>query len=58
MRVLDEQEIEQVSGGIVPIIGAVIAAIGHFTARGVITSFAGRAGVVLATYEVAKWADR
>ena len=58
MRELTDEEVEQVDGGFVPILGAVIAAIGHFTARSAITSFAGRAGAIMATYEIAKWADK
>jgi lactobin A/cerein 7B family class IIb bacteriocin len=58
MRELTDEEVEQVDGGFAPIIGAVIAAVGHFTARSALTSFAGRVGAIMATYEIAKWAHK
>ena len=58
MRQLTEIEVEQVSGGFLPIIGAVISVVGHFGARTLLGSLAGRAGLIFATYELAKMVKR
>jgi len=58
IRELSDAEINAVSGGIVPVIGAVVSAIGHFTARTALTSYAGRVGFGVGVYELAKWVDQ
>ena len=50
---LTEEEIKIASGGIAPIIGLGVAAVGHFTARTMLTALAGRIGLGLAVYDVA-----
>ncbi|MBL4682148.1 MAG: class IIb bacteriocin, lactobin A/cerein 7B family [Pseudomonadales bacterium] len=58
LRELSMTELEQVSGGILPVLGAVVAAIGHFTARTVLTSFTGRIGLGLTVYQLAVYTKR
>jgi len=58
LRELSMAELEQVSGGILPVLGAVLAAIGHFTARSVIGSFAGRISFGLSVYQLAVYTKR
>lgn len=54
IKELTEEEISQVHGGIAPVIGAIVTAIGHFGARTLVQSTAGRVSLGLFTYETAK----
>jgi len=53
IRELNDQEIEQVSGGLLPVVSGIIAAAGHFGARTMIQSALGRIGLGLFVYETA-----
>lgn len=56
IRELAADEIEAVTGGVAPIIGMAVAFYGHFSARSVAASLAGRIGLALGTYSLAEWA--
>lgn len=53
IRELSEHEIQQVSGGIAPLIGLAASVVGHFTARSLLTSFASRIGLAGSIYGTA-----
>jgi lactobin A/cerein 7B family class IIb bacteriocin len=55
MKVMNQKEIEQVNGGIIPLIGAGIAAYSHFTATTVAGAILGRVGLALAVYSFGEY---
>jgi len=55
MRVLDEQEIEQVSGGFAPIIAAVASFATHHAVRSVGQYYLSRGLTAYAIYSASKW---
>ena len=54
IRELTDEELQQIDGGLAPLIGGAIAAFGHFSARTFISSAVGRVGLGLFVYETAK----
>ena len=58
MRTLTEQEMDQASGGILPLIAFALALVGKAAGSAGVTGWAvGSASLVLATYEGAKYLD-
>ncbi|MGK0474025.1 MAG: hypothetical protein ACJAR0_004524 [Candidatus Azotimanducaceae bacterium] len=57
MRVLDEQEIEQVSGGFAPIIAAVASFATHHAVRSVGQYYLSRGLSAYAIYSIGRWAS-
>lgn len=55
MRELTSEEMDQVQGGIAPLIGLAASAVGHFTARSLATSLVSRAGLATSVYGVADY---
>ena len=55
MRELNVNEIEQVSGGIVPVIGAVAAIASHAMARSFASYVVSRVGTITAGYGLAEY---
>ena len=55
MRTLSEEEVEQVSGGVLPILAAIASFAGHAGVRTVARYYVSRASSAYATYEAAKW---
>lgn len=55
IRELNKQELKEVNGGIAPLVGLAASAVGHFTARSVVSSLASRAGLAGSVYGVAAW---
>ena len=51
MNELTTQEMEQASGGLLPLIGLAVAVVGKVTASGPVGWAAGSAGLVLASYQ-------
>jgi len=57
MRTLTVQEMDQTSGGILPLIGVALALAGKVSGSAGVAGWAiGSASLVLGTYEAAKWA--
>lgn len=57
MRALDEQEIEQVSGGIAPLIAAVASFATHHAVRSAGQYYLSRGLSAYAVYSAVKWAS-
>ena len=55
MRELNVNEIEQVNGGLLPLLGFGLAVVSHAGARTVVGYFLTRASSLLAGYELAKY---
>jgi len=55
IRELDKEELRQVNGGLLPLIGLATSIAGHFTARTVVSSFASRIGLGASIYGAAAW---
>ncbi|MBA6413107.1 class IIb bacteriocin, lactobin A/cerein 7B family [Parahaliea sp. F7430] len=54
-RELTTEELENVNGGVAPIIGIAVGAIGQLGARSMLTAIAGRIGFGLAVYDLANY---
>lgn len=58
MRTLTVQEMDQASGGVLPVVGLALALAGKLAGSGGVAGWAiGSASLVLATYEGAKYLD-
>ena len=55
MKELTTQELDQASGGFLPLIGLGLAVVGKFTATGPVTWAVGSAGMVTSVYQTAEY---
>ncbi len=55
MRELNSSEIDEVSGGIVPLLGLAVAAYSQFTATSFVGAMVARAGLGLAVYSAGEY---
>lgn len=58
MQELTKNEIEQVNGGIIPVVGAVAAVASHAMARTAASWVVSRVGTICAAYGLAEWANK
>lgn len=55
MRELNREEVDQVNGGVAPLIGAAVALYSHFTATTFTGAMVARVGVAVAVYSVGEY---